>query len=97
MKQFNAEKRWLSEEEEKVVLGFAEETAARGFPLSHRRLREHVDAIIQARVPAFSGVGEQWTNRFVLRHSDRIQTMWSSSLEGARASRCKSNQQQRVV
>lgn len=66
-----------------MVLGFAEETAARGFPLSHRCLREHVDAIIQARVPTFPGVGEQWTNHFVLRHSDHIQTIWSSSLEGA--------------
>ena len=85
MQEFNAEKRWLSTEEEKVVLGFVEETAVRGFPLSHRHLREHVDMIIQARVPTFPGVGEQWTNRFVLRHSDRIQTIWSSSLEGARA------------
>jgi hypothetical protein len=86
IQEFNAEKRWLSEEEENIILGFAEETAVRGFPLSHRRLREHVDQIIRARNGlTFPGVGEKWTNRFVLRHSNRIQTIWSSSLEGARA------------
>lgn len=86
IQEFNAEKSWLSKEEAEVVLGFAEETAARGFPLSHRRLREHVDQIIRARIgPTFPGVGEQWTNRFVLKHSNRIQTIWSSSLQGARA------------
>jgi hypothetical protein len=54
MQEFNAEKHWLSKEEEEVVLGFAEETAARGFPLSHRRLRDHVDQIFElALVPHF--------------------------------------------
>ena len=46
MQEFNAEKCWLFEEEEEIVLGFAEETAARGFPLSHHCLHEHVDQII---------------------------------------------------
>lgn len=82
MQEFNADKRWLFEEEEKVILGFMEETTARGFPLSHQRLHEHVDTIIKARVPTFPGVGEQWTNCFVLRHSNHIQTIWLSSLEG---------------
>ncbi|KIL57454.1 hypothetical protein M378DRAFT_16238 [Amanita muscaria Koide BX008] len=64
--KFNAEKCWLSgEEEEEVVLAFAEETAV-------------------ARLgPTFKGVGEGWTDRFILRHSKHIQTIWSSSLEGA--------------
>ena len=33
--EFNAEKCLLSKEEEEIILGFAEETANRGFPLSH--------------------------------------------------------------
>lgn len=86
LREFNAEKRWLSDEEEEMVLQFSEETAARGFPLSHRRLREHVNQILRARLGrSFDGVGEAWTNRFITRHLNRIQTIWSSSLEGARA------------
>ena len=83
--EFNSEKRLLSKEEEEIVLGFMEETAKRGFPLSHRRLREHTNSIIRARDPSFQGVGENWTDRFILYHSERVKTIWSSSLEGARA------------
>lgn len=86
LREFNAEKRWLSDEEEETVLRFSEETAARGFPLSHRRLREHVDQILRARLgDSFNGVSEAWTDRFLTRHSKRIQAIWSSSLEGAHA------------
>jgi hypothetical protein len=83
--KFNAGKRLLSDEEEEVVLQFTEEVAARSFPLSHKRLREHVNAIIRAQDPTWNDVDEKWTERFLLRHSDRVQTIWSSSLEGARA------------
>ena len=85
MAKFNAKKCLLSKEEEEVILGFAEETANWGFPLSHRWLCEHTDLIIKARNPSFKGVGNNWTDRFVLYHSERIKTIWSSSLEGARA------------
>jgi hypothetical protein len=85
IQKFNAGKKLLSDEEEEVILKFAEETAARGFPLSHKRLHDHVDTIIRARDPEWDTVGERWTERFLLRHSDRIKTTWSSSLEGARA------------
>lgn len=85
MAEFNAEKCLLSKDEEEVILGFIQETANRGFPLSHRRLREHANSIIKARNPSFEGVGECWTDRFVLTHSKRIQTIWSTSLEGSRA------------
>ena len=87
MSEFNAEKRLLSKEEEEVILGFIQETGNRGFPLSHRRLREHANSIIKARLgnPSFVGVGQNWTDRFVLTHSERIKTIWSTSLEGKRA------------
>ena len=82
--EFNAEKCWLSNEEEEMVLQFSEETAARGFPLSHRQLHEHVNQILRARLGgSFVGVSDAWTDRFITRHSNRIQTIWSSSLEGA--------------
>ena len=83
--KFNAGKRLLSDEEEEVVLKFAEETAMRGFPLSHKRLRDHVNAIIRAQDPEWDSVDDKWTEQFLLRHPDRLRTTWSSSLEGARA------------
>ena len=46
--EFNAEKCWLSNEEEHTILAFTEESAKRGFPLSHQRLCKHVDLIIRA-------------------------------------------------
>jgi len=48
IRESNAEKRWLSDAEEKVVVDYAIELANRAFPLSHRRLKEHVDEIIHA-------------------------------------------------
>jgi hypothetical protein len=58
MAKFNAEKCLLLSEEVEIVLGFAEETAKWGFPLSHRRLAEHVNAIIKAREPSYKGIGQ---------------------------------------
>ena len=81
LNEFNAEKRFLSSKEEEMVLSFAGETAARVFPLSHCQLREHVNAILSARLgPSFAGVGEGWTNRFATQHSDHLKTIWSTSL-----------------
>ena len=52
--------------------------------MSHRRLREHVNQILRARLGgSFIGASDTWTDRFITRHSNRIQTIWSSSLEGA--------------
>jgi len=33
-----------------IVINYAIETAAQGFPLSHRRLQEHVNAILRGRL-----------------------------------------------
>ncbi|KIJ70358.1 hypothetical protein HYDPIDRAFT_78831 [Hydnomerulius pinastri MD-312] len=63
------------------------EMAKRGFPLSHRRLKEHVDEICCARLgSAFPklGVGQNWTHRFVERHSDRLRAYQAHSLDDAR-------------
>ncbi|KZP28032.1 hypothetical protein FIBSPDRAFT_713856, partial [Athelia psychrophila] len=59
----NAEGSWLLKEEERKVIEYIGELAHCGFPLSHRRLKEHVDAILRARIgdvfPA-NGVGTNW-------------------------------------
>src|SRR5438046_2886890 len=48
--QSNADKGWLKGNEADLVIDFAIETAARGFPLSHQRLREHINSILQAQL-----------------------------------------------
>lgn len=83
--EMNAAKSWLSEEETKQVRAYIEEIGNRGFPLSHRRLQEHVDEICRARLGNdFPGVGKCWTHRFVEKHSKHLKTSWSASLDSKR-------------
>ncbi|RPD80572.1 DDE-domain-containing protein, partial [Lentinus tigrinus ALCF2SS1-7] len=71
-----------------VVVEFAIETAIRGFPLNHCRLKEHVNSICHAklgeRFPQ-TGVGVQWTYRFVERHWERLRPYWAHALDNSRA------------
>lgn len=83
----DARKSWLTQEEIDVVSDYIIETANRGFPLSHRRLKEHVNEICRARLGSsfpVTGVGKNWTQRFVERHSSRLKTSWSHPLETKR-------------
>ncbi|CAA7271085.1 unnamed protein product [Cyclocybe aegerita] len=85
--QANATRSWLSKGEEDVVVEFILDMAARGWPLSHRRLKEHVDMICHARKRKnfpVEGVGQNWTTRFVQRHSDRLKMKDSRPLEDKR-------------
>ncbi|KAJ7179995.1 hypothetical protein C8R43DRAFT_848834, partial [Mycena crocata] len=69
------------------VVSFAISLADRGFPLSHCRLKEHVDEIARARWGAkfpVDGVGKQWTKKFVSDHPDRLGTYWSRALDKSR-------------
>ncbi|KAJ7149854.1 hypothetical protein C8R43DRAFT_846151, partial [Mycena crocata] len=80
------ERAWLTPEEVEVVVGFAVECGNRGFPLSHRRLKEHANQILRARLGAdFAGVGKQWSTRFVSDHADRLHMYWSRALDKSRA------------
>jgi hypothetical protein len=90
--EVNASKGWLTKEETEHVLVYAEELGNRGFPLSHRRLREHVDEICHARLgDTFHGVGQCWTNRFIEKHSDHLKTSWSSALDSKRGRAVNAN------
>ena len=86
--QFNAETNaWLRPEEEDMVILYCLDLASRAFPLNHKTLKTHVDAILRARLGddfPNSGVGINWTSRFVEKHSSRLGRYWSSSLETAR-------------
>jgi hypothetical protein len=71
----NEHRSWLLPAEVDVVIDFIIEMAQRGFPLSHRRLKEHVDTICEARLGnefPESGVGINWTYRFSKKYSERI-------------------------
>jgi hypothetical protein len=83
----NSEKSWLLESEATMVIDYAIEVASRGFPLSHRRLKEHVDNICRTRLGRkfpTSGVGKNWTSRFISKHSDRLSTYWTHNLDEKR-------------
>jgi hypothetical protein len=70
--QSNAEKSSLLNIEANLVVDYAIATTTRGFPLSHKRLREHVNVILRARLgdqfPS-DGVGKRWTNH-------ALQSLW---------------------
>ncbi|KAF8998649.1 hypothetical protein BDZ89DRAFT_910504, partial [Hymenopellis radicata] len=81
---FNAMKGWLTPEEEETVLENTIEVAKRGFPVTHRRLKEQVDAICRARLGdrfPVGGVGQNWTHRYMERHRDRLSTYRARNLD----------------
>lgn len=85
--EFNAQKQLLNEEEEDTIVKYLVALGDRGFPLNHRRLKELVDAILKSpdrKGPDYEGVGVQWTERFVQRHSDALAMYWSSGLDSKR-------------
>jgi hypothetical protein len=85
--QANEARAWLLPAEVDVVIEFIIEMAHRGFPLSHRRLKEHVDIICRARLgnefPEL-GVGANWTYCFSKKYAERIKISQSRPLEDKR-------------
>lgn len=83
--QANAAKSHLTDGEAKIVIDYIAEVGNRGFPLSHRRLREHANAILRARLgDSFEGLGKRWTNRFIEKHLAHIKMSWSATLDTKR-------------
>ncbi|PPQ83170.1 hypothetical protein CVT24_002378, partial [Panaeolus cyanescens] len=80
-----ADRMWLSPAEKQTVVKFILEMAGCSFLLSHRCLREHVNAICRSKYPKEvfpqSGVGQNWTYRFLLCHYDELRFARSSPLE----------------
>jgi hypothetical protein len=83
----NAARAWLTDGETNVIIAYIAELGNRGFPLSHRRLREHVNEVLPARLgtkfPAL-GVWKQWTHHFIEKYSDTIKMSWSTPLDSKR-------------
>jgi hypothetical protein len=87
-------RRWLTNIEEDVVVDFLLEMGQLGWPENHRRIREHVNLIANARLGQKfpnEGVGKNWTARFMQRHSDRIKMVDSRPLERLRAQAANPN------
>jgi hypothetical protein len=85
--EFNAEKSWVTKEEAEEVINYTVELASQGWGLDHRRLKEHVDEICRARLGSKfpeTGVGKQWTYRFVEKHSDRLHVYTARPLDTLR-------------
>ena len=76
----------LTDREEISIVDYAIDLARRGFPFSHDRVREHINEILEAHHGAqFSGIGKRWLSRFLTRHSDQLQAVWSHALDHSRA------------
>jgi hypothetical protein len=63
--QSNADYGWLTPKEVEIVIEYIVEVGERGFPLSHKRLKEHVDKICYAKLGLKfpdAGVGKNWTD-----------------------------------
>lgn len=83
----NAAKSWLTHEEQLVIVEYVLEMARRGFPLSPKRLQEHAEKILRARLgDTFreEGLGKNWATRFITKHHEKIGMYWSSSLDSSR-------------
>ena len=85
---FNATKRWLEPREDAALLDYVIELANRGFPLSYRRLSEHANEILRARMYAefeeFEPVGKNWVERSVEQHATELSPYWSRTLNSKR-------------
>ena len=80
----NAAQSWLTDDKTEVIIKYIGEVGNWGFPLSHCRLKEHVDQILRARLGKTflaNSVGKQWTNRFIKKNSSKIKMSWSTPLE----------------
>jgi hypothetical protein len=83
----NGKKAWLTNEEGNIIVDFTIEVACRGFPLSPKRLREHAEHILGARLGKRfpeTGLGKNWASRFITKHHDRLGMYWSSAIDSSR-------------
>ena len=83
-KQANEERAWLTPGKEELVFNFLCETAACGFPFSHKHTKDAIDKILSKRLGdgfPISRVGCNWTSRFQQKHSEYLKIARSRPLE----------------
>ena len=82
--QANEDCSWLTPAGEELVVHFFCETAARGFPFSHRRTKKVIDKILAERLGdkfPIEGVGINWTYQFQQKHKDCLKIAHSRPLK----------------
>jgi len=83
----NGKKGWLTKDEGDIIVDFTIVVARWGFPLSPKRLREHAENILVARLGKRfpeTGIGKNWATRFITKHHDRLGMYWSSAMDSSR-------------
>ena len=84
----SAEWTWETKEEAEQIINFAVEMAQHGFPLSCHQLCNHANTILKSRLGdkfPETGVGKNWVERFMDRHTDRVRIFRSCRLDKKRA------------
>jgi hypothetical protein len=82
----NAQKSWLTNTEADALIEYSVQLGNNGWPFSRVRLQEHAIEICQGRYGIdFPGLGHNWADRFLLKHSDRLKPSWSRPLDDQRA------------
>jgi Tc5 transposase DNA-binding domain len=86
MSAFNSLKQKLTVAEEKTLVDFALGCADRGLPVTHAQLAGYANQLLEKRIgPDYVPVGQNWSDRFVERHHETMQTHWSRPLDSQRA------------
>lgn len=75
MSAFNTSKQKLLPAEERVVINHICVSADRGFPMHHKTVIDHVNAIIEARSREKIDAESNWIDCFLGRHHDELQTL----------------------
>lgn len=86
LSESNAEKSHLTNEEAENLIEFTIDMAKRGFPFTTEHLRKRAQEIVQDRqqIEQFI-IGQNWADRFVTKHSDRLKKYMSRGLDAKRA------------
>ena len=86
MTEFNSLKQKLTVAEEQTLVQFALGCSDRGLPLTHAALATYANHVLEKRLGAdFAPVGQNWSDHFVERHHEALQTHWSRPLDSKRA------------
>jgi hypothetical protein len=68
-------------EEEKVLVSDIELSAMRRTPLSHHQIEEYVNKLLEMKYGKnFQRCGQNWVDRFLEHHRDRLKTIWERPL-----------------
>ncbi len=84
-RESNQARGWLKQPETEAITAFAIACGNRGFPLSHDRLREHINQVLGARLgQSFQGVGVNFVARWIQQQHQHLGMYFSQTIEHKR-------------